>query len=104
MGTRELAVRPRNNLNPVRAAGEAMNHGADRGVFVNMQGVKLAGSIRDISQAWLYADRLERVTIVVDGAEPLYAELRLPNHEGWVLGQKVLIMIIPAQADGGGAH
>jgi hypothetical protein len=33
--------------------------------------------------------------VSVDGAEPLYAELRLPNQQGWAVGQKVMVTIVP---------
>ena|ERR1700674_2088824 len=64
--------------------------------------LKLAGNITEISRAGLYEDHRERVTVFVEGAEPLYAELRLPNREGWNLGQRVLIVIAPAGADDSG--
>jgi hypothetical protein len=40
-------------------------------------------------------DKVERVTVSVEGAEPLYAELRLPNVSRWTLGQKVVVTIEP---------
>jgi hypothetical protein len=61
--------------------------------------LKLTGNITEISRAGLYEDHRERVTVFVEGAEPLYAELRLPNRQGWNLGQRVLIVIAPADAD-----
>lgn len=57
------------------------------------------GNITEISRAGLYEDHRERVTVSVEGAEPLYAELRLPNKEGWNLGQKLLIVIVPADSE-----
>ena len=66
---------------------------------INPRIVKLAGNISEISRAGLYEDHRERVTILVEGAEPLYAELRLPNKEGWNLGQKMLIVIVPADTN-----
>ncbi len=72
------------------------------GAFVNT--LRLVGSISGISRPGLYVDHQERVTVSVEGAEPLYAELRLPNQLGWVVGQKVLVVIIPALAEGDGAH
>jgi hypothetical protein len=63
--------------------------------------VRLTGNISEISRGGLYADSQERVTVFVEGAEPLYAEIRLPNVQGWVLGQRVMVVIVPAiQADG----
>jgi hypothetical protein len=62
---------------------------------MNEPNVKLSGNISEISRAGLYIDRVERVTVCVDGAEPLYAELRLPNISGWRIGQKVVVTIEP---------
>jgi hypothetical protein len=66
---------------------------------INARMVKLVGNITEISRAGLYEDHWERVTVFVEGAEPLYAELRLPNKEGWNLGQRMLIVIVPADPD-----
>jgi hypothetical protein len=55
--------------------------------------LRLAGKISEISRGGLYGDSRERVTVSVEGAEPLYAELRLPNVQGWAVGQKVLVVI-----------
>jgi hypothetical protein len=57
--------------------------------------VRLIGNITEISRAGLYSDRQERVTVSVEGAEPLYAELRLPNKQGWAVGQRVMVTIVP---------
>ena len=62
---------------------------------MNTQNVRLDGRIGNISQSFLYGDRQERITVEVEGAEPLYAELRLPNQHGWRVGQKVLVVIMP---------
>jgi hypothetical protein len=62
---------------------------------VNAAGVRLTGNISDISRAGLYMDQVERVTICVEGAEPLYAELRVPNSSNWIVGQKVVVTIEP---------
>jgi hypothetical protein len=71
---------------------------------VNTHNLRLAGNISDISRAGLYEDHQERVTVSIEGAEPLYAELRLPNQPGWALGQKVVVMIMPDLPEGGGRH
>jgi hypothetical protein len=60
---------------------------------MNAPSVKLTGNISEISRAGLYMDRVERITVCVEGAEPLYAELRLPNVSGWTIGQKVVVTI-----------
>jgi hypothetical protein len=69
------------------------------GFVLSTRTLKLTGNITEISRAGLYEDHRERVTVFVEGAEPLYAELRLPNRQGWNLGQRVLIVIAPADAD-----
>ena len=71
---------------------------------MNTQDVRLAGNISDISRAGLYGDEQERVTVSVEGAEPLYAELRLPNRMGWEVGQRVLVVITPAAQEGRATH
>ena len=63
--------------------------------------VRLAGNISGISRAGLYPDRRERVIVSVEGTEPLYAELRLPNEQGWTVGQKVMVTIVPADSGEG---
>lgn len=61
--------------------------------------VRLAGNITEISRPGLYSDQRERVTVSVEGAEPLYAELRVQNDRGWSIGQKVMVTIAPADWD-----
>jgi hypothetical protein len=69
--------------------------------FVMNAGVRLTGNISEISRGGLYADSQERVTVSVEGAEPLYAEIRVPNVRGWVLGQRVTVVIVPSLHDNG---
>jgi hypothetical protein len=69
------------------------------GGHVTPNGVKLVGNISEISRGGLYWDRQERVTVSVEGAEPLYAELRLPNNQRWSLGQRVTVTIVPTASD-----
>ena len=61
--------------------------------------VRLAGNVTEVSRSGLYPDQRERVTVSVEGAEPLYAELRVPNDQGWSLGQKVMVTIAPAERE-----
>ena len=68
---------------------------------MNTSSLKLTGNISEISRAGLYSDRRERVTVSVEGAEPLYAELRVPNDQGWTVGQKVMVTIVPADSGEG---
>jgi hypothetical protein len=63
--------------------------------------LRLTGNVSDISRSVFSSDNQERVTVSVEGAEPLYAELRLPNKQGWRLGQRVVVMIAPVSADDG---
>jgi hypothetical protein len=97
---RDLIMRSTSSPDLTGPAYQAIE-GQERGdAFVNTHDLRLVGNISDISRAGLYGDHQERVTVSVEGAEPLYAELRLPNHARWVLGQKVLVVIIPASAEG----
>jgi hypothetical protein len=66
---------------------------------MNSHILRLDGSISDVSRPALYEDYQERVTVFVEGAEPLYAELRLPNKLGWRVGQKVVLVIVPTSPD-----
>lgn len=104
MSLRDLATRSSGSLDCAWAATyEQIEREAFGGSFVNTQNLRLVGNISDISRPGLYEDYQERVTVSVEGAEPLYGELRLPNRAGWVVGQKVLVVIIPAPPEGG-AH
>ena len=62
---------------------------------MNDESLKLTANVTDISRAGLYADHQERVTLWVEGAEPFYAELRLPNRPGWTVGQRGVLVIVP---------
>jgi hypothetical protein len=66
---------------------------------VNIASLRLLSHVVEISRSGLYQDELERVTVSVEGAEPLYAELRLPNTMRWRIGQKVVVMIMAASAE-----
>jgi hypothetical protein len=63
--------------------------------------LRLIGNISDICRPVYSSDNQEQVTVSVEGAEPLYAEIRIPNKQGWRLGQKVVVMIAPVSADDG---
>ena len=71
----------------------------DRRCLVIPHTVKLAGNVSEIRPG-LYYDKREQVTVSVQGAEPLYAELRVPNDVGWKVGQKVMVTIAPTDTDG----
>jgi hypothetical protein len=70
----------------------------DKRCLVIAHTVKLAGNVSEIRPG-LYSDNREGVTVSVQGAEPLYAELRVPNDVGWKLGQKVMVTIASADTD-----
>jgi len=97
---RDLIMRSTSSADLAGPAYQAIKREERGGAFVNTHDLRLVGNISDISRAGLYGDHQERVTVSVEGAEPLYAELRLPNHAGWVLGQKVLVVIVPASPEG----
>ena len=104
VGLRDLVTRQTGSPDLTRAGHEQNRMEGDGGAFVNTHNLRLAGNISDISRPGLYEDHQERVTVSVEGGEPLYAELRLPNRAGWVVGQKVLVVIIPASPEADGAH
>jgi hypothetical protein len=56
--------------------------------------LRLNGNVSEISRSELYQDGQERITVSVEGAEPLYAELRLHNVLGWMVGQRLVLVII----------
>jgi hypothetical protein len=64
-----------------------------------MESLRLVGNISQISRGGLYFDSQDRITVSVEGAEPLYAELRLPNKQGWAVGQRVVVVIVPTASD-----
>ena len=66
---------------------------------MNTSSLKLTGNISEISRPGLYLDSVERITVRVEGAEPLYAELRFPNQPGWRVGQNVVVTIGPTESD-----
>jgi hypothetical protein len=67
---------------------------------VNLDTLKLAGNVVEVSRAALYPDEQERITVWVEGAEQLYAEIRVPNQPGWVVGQRVVLVIVPTSSVG----
>ena len=91
---RDLALRMPGSLDQIRAGHQPIKHAAERGTVVNTESMRLDGRVGNISQACFYEDHRERITVEVEGAEPLYAELRLLNQHGWVVGQKVLVVIM----------
>jgi len=66
---------------------------------MSMASISLIGHVSEISRGRMYEDQRERVTVVVEGAEPLCAELRLRNYRGRIFGQKLEIAIGPASSD-----
>jgi len=61
---------------------------------VPIETLRLTGSVIEVSRRGLYLDERERITVAVEGAEPLYAEIRVPNTQGWVLGQKLMVIMV----------
>jgi hypothetical protein len=54
----------------------------------------LAGRVTEVSRLG-FSPQPELVTFSVDGAEPLWSEVRVPNEHGWAVGDRVLISIEP---------
>ena len=63
-------------------------------MFREGNNLRLAGNVTDVTRG-LYEDHQDRITVWVEGAEPLYAELRLPNAHAWAVGQRVVVVIMP---------
>ncbi len=60
-------------------------------------GLKFTGIVTQILPANVYFDQ-ERLTVTIEGGEPLYAELRIPNTHKWILGQRLTITILAAES------
>ena|ERR1700752_84438 len=61
---------------------------------VNTKKLLLDGRVTDVLHRGLNSDQPEYVTFLVEGAEPLWGEIRLPNMHGWRVGERVSISII----------
>ena len=71
-----------------------MKSGEQMAMYREGRTLRLNGNVSEISRSELYQDRQERVTVAVEGAEPLSAELRLPNVLGWMVGQQLVLVIV----------
>jgi hypothetical protein len=58
--------------------------------------IVLSGSVTDVSRPRAESDG-EQVTFAIDGAVPLWAEVRVPNRHGWAVGDRVSISIVSAE-------
>jgi hypothetical protein len=56
--------------------------------------IVLSGTVTDVSVPRFDG---EQVTFAIDGAVPLWAEVRVPNRHGWVVGERVSISIVSAE-------
>jgi hypothetical protein len=54
-------------------------------------------AIRGVSTRDYHPDQDELVTFSVEGAEPLWAELRIQNRHGWAVREKVAISIVSVE-------
>jgi hypothetical protein len=54
----------------------------------------LSGRVTNVSRCRFSLDQGEQVTFTVDDAVPLWAEVRLPNSHGWVVGDLLSISIV----------
>jgi hypothetical protein len=57
----------------------------------------LCGIVTDITRLPSGLNLRENVTFAIDGAAPLWDEVRLPNLHGWVVGDRVSISIVSAE-------
>lgn len=57
----------------------------------------LNGQVKELSRAGPDMEEGAYVTFWVDGAEPLWAELRLPNRHGWAAGDRVVISMVSVE-------
>ncbi|HEY7097381.1 MAG TPA: hypothetical protein VH437_11695 [Terriglobales bacterium] len=58
--------------------------------------IVLSGAVTDVSRPWIDG---EQVTFGIEGAVPLWAEVRVPNRQGWMVGDRVSISIVYAEED-----
>jgi hypothetical protein len=56
--------------------------------------IVLSGRVTDVSRPRIDG---EQVTFAIDDAVPLWAEVRVPNRNGWVVGDRVSISIVSAE-------
>jgi len=59
----------------------------------------LSGRVPDVSPASVDSDYAEQVTFSIEEAVPLWAEVRVQNRDGWVVGDRVSICIVCAERD-----
>ena len=57
----------------------------------------LSGTVTDVSPASVASDYSEQVTFSIADAVPLWAEVRVQNRHGWVVGDRVSICIVCAE-------
>jgi hypothetical protein len=56
--------------------------------------IVVSGRVTDVSCPRIDG---EQVTFAIDNAVPLWAEVRLPNRDGWVVGDRVSVSIVSAE-------
>jgi hypothetical protein len=59
--------------------------------------IVLAGMVTDVSPASVDSGYGEQVTFSIEDAVPLWAEVRVQNRDGWVVGDRVSICIVSAE-------
>ena len=59
--------------------------------------IVLSGSVSDVSRPRVESGYGEQVTFAIDGAVPLWAEVRVTNRHGWAVGDRVSISIVSAE-------
>ena len=71
---------------------------------MNGKKVVLSGAVAEVSRPGIHTlsrssggltvDQDEQVTFLIEGAVPLWAELRIPNNHRWIVGDRVAISIV----------
>jgi hypothetical protein len=70
-----------------------------RGVMSHKKEIILSGWVTDVSPASVGSGYTEQVTFSIEDAVPLWAEVRVQNRDGWVVGDQVSICIVCAERD-----
>jgi hypothetical protein len=65
----------------------------------NKKEIVLSGSVTDVSRQCVDLHYGEQVTFAIEGAVPLWAEVRVPNNRGWVVGDRVSICIVSEETN-----
>ena len=57
--------------------------------------MKLTGKVVKVESGDDYGDKIERITIRFNEGDGFYKELRLPNLDGYILNESVVVTLAP---------